>query len=132
MADVYVTALARARLDMERLVEKRKSIDERISRLKLTISGLEAIAEPPIAPAKRLSENEGLTKTIQTVFALTRGQKLLPAEIRDKCEELGYKWKTADNALQAIHAVLKRLLEKGEIKKTGEGPGAKYEDEIPF
>jgi hypothetical protein len=131
MADVFAVALARARLEIDRLNIEKVEIERKIARLTQTVNGLAALVEPPIQMPQRLSESEGLTKTILMVFSLSK-EPVTTVQIREMSEELGYVWKTKDNALNVIHAALKRLIEKKEVKKIGEPPDVRYELDIPF
>src|SRR6202022_3301832 len=104
--------------ELERLIIAKGELDAQILQLKKTI-----VALAPLAGKQHILqgwlqsvEEAGITENCREVL---RGAKkaLTPAEVRDHLESLGHKFKST-NPLAAIHAVLKRLIEGGEVIKT--------------
>jgi hypothetical protein len=107
-AESYRAALDAAAKEYETLGEQRRDIDRRLSHLAQTIGTLSRLLG--IVPTVPL----GLTDACRLV--LRHGMPMTPVEIRDRLLEIGVDLSLYSNDLSAIHTVLKRLNEAGEIR----------------
>ena len=104
----YRAALDAAIKEYETLGEKRRDIDRRLSHLAQTIGTLSRLLG--LSPTVPL----GLTDACRLV--LRAGLPMTPIEVRDRLLEIGVDLTVYVNDLSAIHTVLKRLNESGEIR----------------
>ena len=104
----YRQALAAAIKEYEGLGEQRRSIDARLAHLAQTIATLNRLlgytATVPL----------GLTDACRLV--LRGGLPMTPVDVRDRLLAIGVDLSIYTNELSAIHTVLKRLNEAGEIR----------------
>lgn len=104
----YRSALDAAIHEYERLGAERRAIDKRLSELAQTIGTLSRlIGLVPTVPL-------GLTDACRLV--LRGGVPMTPVEIRDRLLGIGVDLSVYANDLSAIHTVVKRLNEAGEIR----------------
>jgi hypothetical protein len=104
----YRTALDAAITEYERLGTERRAIDKRLSELAQTIGTLSRlIGLVPTVPL-------GLTDACRLV--LRGGVPMTPVDVRDRLLAIGVDLSVYANDLSAIHTVLKRLNEAGEIR----------------
>jgi hypothetical protein len=105
----YQGALARAIEEYERLGEERQRIDDRLSQLAQTISTLmRLLGLMPTVPF-------GLTDACRLVYR-NAGIPLGPTEVRDRLRAIGMDLSVYSNEMAAIHTVLRRLNESGELR----------------
>jgi hypothetical protein len=108
MPDDYRAALTTAIHEYEALGARRREIDERLGQLAQTIGTLSRLlgltATVPM----------GLTDACRLV--LRGGLPMTPVEVRDRLMAIGLDLSVYSNDLSAIHTVLKRLNEAGEIR----------------
>jgi hypothetical protein len=108
MSDDYRAALAAAIEEYESLGSKRREIDERLGQLAQTIGTLSRLLGlTPTVPM-------GITDACRLV--LRGGLPMTPVEVRDRLTAIGVDLSVYSNDLSAIHTVLKRLNEGGEIR----------------
>jgi hypothetical protein len=100
MSDDYRAALAAAIEEYESLGSKRRDIDDRLGQLAQTIGTLSRLL--------------GITDACRLV--LRGGLPMTPVEVRDRLMAIGVDLSVYSNDLSAIHTVLKRLNEAGEIR----------------
>lgn len=106
--DTYRLALDAAIRDYEDLGGKRRAIDARLSQLAQTIGTLSRLMGlVPTVPI-------GLTDACRLV--LRGGVPVTPVEVRDRLLEIGVDLSIYTSGMSAIHTVLKRLNEAGEIR----------------
>jgi hypothetical protein len=104
----YRAALAAAVKEYESLGEERRTIDDRLAQLSQTISTLTRLLG--LVPAVPL----GLTSACRLV--LRGGLPMTPLEVRERLLGIGVDLSVYANDLSAIHTVLKRLNEAGELR----------------
>jgi hypothetical protein len=104
----YRDALAAAIREYEDLGAKRRDVDQRLAHLAQTIGTLSRLLG--ITPTVPL----GLTDACRLV--LRGGLPMTPVEIRDRLVGIGVDLTVYSSELSAIHTVLKRLNEAGEIR----------------
>jgi len=106
--DDYRAALDAAVREYEELGAKRREIDARLSTLAQTIGTLSRLmgftATVPL----------GLTDACRLV--LRAGVPMTPMDVRDRLEAMGVDLSIYASELSAIHTVLKRLNEGGEVR----------------
>lgn len=107
-SDTYRTALDAAIREYETLGEQRRDLDRRLSHLAQTIGTLSRLMG--LVPTVPL----GLTDACRLV--LRGGLPMTPTEVRDRLLEIGVDLSIYSSDLSAIHTVLKRLNEGGEIR----------------
>jgi hypothetical protein len=104
----YKTALDAAIKEYEALGEQRRDIDKRLAELAQTIGTLtRLLGHVPTVPL-------GLTDACRLVSRA--GIPLTPMEVRDKLHAMGFDLSGYASELSAIHTVLKRLNEAGELR----------------
>jgi hypothetical protein len=107
-ATSYRAALDAAVGEYERLGAERREIDTRLAHLAQTIGTLSRLLGlTPTVPI-------GLTDACRLI--LRSGVPMTPVEVRDRLREIGVDLTVYANDLAAIHTVLKRLNEAGEIR----------------
>jgi hypothetical protein len=104
----YRGALDAAVREYETLGAQRQEIDRRLAHLAQTIGTLSRLLG--LTPTVPL----GLTDACRLV--LRSGLPLTPVEVRDRLDHIGVDLAGYANDLSAIHTVLKRLNESGEIR----------------
>ncbi len=108
MSDDYRAALDAAVKEYETLGTERQAIDRRMAQLAQTIGTLSRLLG--LTPTVPL----GLTDACRLV--LRSGVPLTPVEVRERLESIGVDLEIYASNLSAIHTVLKRLNESGEIR----------------
>ena len=106
--DNYRAALDAAVKEYETLGAQRQDIDKRLAHLAQTIGTLSRLLG--LTPTVPL----GLTDACRLV--LRSGLPLTPVEVRDRLDHIGLDLTAYANNLSAVHTVLKRLNESGEIR----------------
>lgn len=104
----YRAALDAAIREYEELGAKRREIDARLSALAQTIGTLSRLMG--LTPTVPL----GLTDACRLV--LRAGLPMTPVEVRDRLAGIGVDLSVYVSELSAIHTVLKRLNEAGELR----------------
>ena len=104
----YRAALDAAVREYEDLGARRREIDARLSALAQTIGTLSRLMG--LTPSVPL----GLTDACRLV--LRAGVPMTPVEVRDRLTAIGMDLSIYSSELSAIHTVLKRLNEAGEIR----------------
>jgi hypothetical protein len=105
----YRTALQAAVQEYESLGEQRRAIDQRLDQLAQTIGTLSRLLG--YTPTQPL----GLTDACRLVYR-SAGVPLSPTELRDRLRSIGVNLSVYSNEMAAIHTVVKRLNEAGELK----------------
>ena len=115
----YRRALDAASREYEELGAQRRAIDQRLAELGQTISTLmRVLGLTPTVPL-------GLTDAVRMV---TRGAgvPLSPTEVRDRLRTIGFDLAKYANELAAVHTILKRLNQAGELRFIPR-PGGKHQ-----
>jgi hypothetical protein len=106
--DDYRVALDAAIREYEQLGQKRREIDQRLAQLAQTIGTLNRLC------GFVSSVFWGLTDACRVVLKGV-GHPMTPMEVRDRLEAIGFDLSKYSSSLAAIHTVLKRLHEAGEL-----------------
>jgi hypothetical protein len=110
----YRLALDAAIREYETLGAERQAIDKRLSELAQTISTLSRLCGlTPTVPW-------GLTDACRVV--LRGGLPMSPTDVRERLLAIGFDLSKYSSDLAAIHTVLKRLNESGELRFLAGGP----------
>jgi hypothetical protein len=112
----YRRALEAATREYEALGARRQEIDRRLAELAQTIGTLSRLLGlTPTVPI-------GLTDAIRLVVR-GAGVPMTPVEIRDRLRAIGFDVEKYANDLAAVHTILKRLNESGELRFIARGVG---------
>jgi hypothetical protein len=104
----YRAALDAAVKEYEQLGAERREIDKRLAHLAQTIGTLSRLLGfVPTVPM-------GLTDACRLV--IRAGVPMTPVEVRERLTSIGIDLSSYTNELSAIHTVLKRLNESGEVR----------------
>lgn len=110
----YRRALDAAIREYEALGQQRQDIDKRLSELAQSISTLSRLCGlTPTVPW-------GLTDACRIVLRI--GLPMAPMDVRDRLLAIGFDLSKYSSELAAIHTVLKRLNEAGELRFLVGGP----------
>jgi hypothetical protein len=107
-------------------LQQRKNIDIQIMGIQQMLRGSAVLTEDPVPSAYTLGplplppgleeiRTVGLTDAVRLVLS-TRGGPLTAKQIRDRLESYDYPL-TQQNQMAAVHQVISRLLNQGEIRK---------------
>jgi hypothetical protein len=116
----YRRALESATREYEELGAKRQAIDSRLAELAQTIGTLsKLLGLTPTVPL-------GLTDAIRLVVR-GAGVPMTPTDVRDRLRAIGFDVSKYANDLAAVHTILKRLNESGELRFVARvGTGHQY------
>jgi hypothetical protein len=122
----YSQAYETAKLDLLKQLQKRDQIDKQILKLKQTVKALGDLCGAPPDEVEKLlliegfaiNSTMGFTEAIRRLFRMHQ-KALNPVEIRDDLLKIGIGREQV-NLLSSIHTVLRRMVEGGEIEKTGD------------
>jgi PHD/YefM family antitoxin component YafN of YafNO toxin-antitoxin module len=114
--DEYRIALDAAVREYEALGQQRREIDTRLAQLAQTIGTLNRLCG--FVP----NVYWGLTDACRMVLK-GAGRPMTPVEVRDRLVAIGFDLSKYVSSLAAIHTVLKRLAEAGEVRFAELGPG---------
>jgi hypothetical protein len=109
MSDEYRRALDAACREYEELAQQRGTIDARLSQLTQSIGTLLKLCgfEPTIP--------YGLTDACRVILR-NADVALSPTEVRDRLFAIGFDLSKYSNELAAIHTILRRLNDSGEVR----------------
>jgi hypothetical protein len=112
----YRRALEAAICEYETLGARRREIDQRLAELGHTIGTLsKLLGLTPTVPM-------GLTDAIRMVVR-GAGVPMTAVEIRDRLHAIGFDVSKYSNDLAAVHTILKRLNDSGELRFIPRAPG---------
>jgi len=105
----YRRAFETAKKEFEALGEERRAIDKRLTQLAQTMASLGRLCGyvPTVA--------WGLTDGCRMVL-MSSGRPMTPMDVRDALGACGFDMSKYTNDLAAVHTVLKRLNESGEVR----------------
>jgi protein-L-isoaspartate(D-aspartate) O-methyltransferase len=105
----YRRAFETAKKEFEALGEERRAIDKRLTQLAQTMASLGRLCGyvPTVA--------WGLTDGCRIVL-MSSGRPMTPMDVRDALGACGFDMSKYTNDLAAVHTVLKRLNESGEVR----------------
>ena len=113
--DDYRRALEAATREYEELGAKRQAIDKRLAELAQTIGTLsKLLGFSPTVPL-------GLTDAVRLI--MRGGVPMTPIDVRDRLHAIGFDVSKYANDLAAVHTILKRLNESGELRFLPRTPG---------
>jgi hypothetical protein len=107
--DDYRRALATAIREYETLGQQRQDVDKRIAEVAQTIGTLSRLCG--LVPTVPL----GLTDACRLVVR-GAGAPVTPADVRQRLQAIGFDLSKYSNDLAAIHTILKRLNDSGELR----------------
>src|SRR5258706_4593447 len=111
----YRRALDAATREYEELGGRRQAIGKRLAELAQTIGTLsKLIGLTPTVPL-------GLTDAVRLI--MRGGVPMTPIEVRDRLHAIGFDVSKYVNDLAAVHTILKRLNESGELRFVPRSPG---------
>jgi hypothetical protein len=111
----YRRALEAATREYEELGARRQAIDKRLAELAQTIGTLsKLIGLTPTVPL-------GLTDAVRMI--MRGGVPMTPVEVRDRLHAIGFDMEKYANDIAAVHTILKRLNESGELRFVPRAPG---------
>jgi hypothetical protein len=114
--DDYRRALEAAGREYEALGEQRRAIDQRLAELAQSIATLsKLLGLTPTVPM-------GLTDAVRLVVR-GAGIPMTPIDVRDRLAAIGFDVSKYVNDLAAVHTILKRLNEAGELRFVARAPG---------
>jgi hypothetical protein len=114
--DDYRRALETAIREYEALGQQRQDIDKRLAEVAQTISSLSRLCGlVPTVPM-------GLTDACRLIVR-GAGLPVTPTEVRDRLRAFGFDLSRYSNDLAAIHTILKRLNQAGELRFIARGTG---------
>src|SRR5256885_17044706 len=112
----YRRALDAATREYEDLGARRREIDQRLAELAQAIGTLsKLLGLTPTVPM-------GLTDAIRLVVR-GAGVPMTPVDVRDRLQAIGFDVSKYANDLAAVHTILKRLNESGELRFIPRAPG---------
>src|ERR1051325_6234790 len=115
----YRRALEAATREYEGLGAKRRDIDRRLAELAQSIGTLSRLLGlTPTVPM-------GLTDAVRMVVR-GGGVPMTPVEVRDRLHAIGFDVSKYTNDLAAVHTILKRLNQSGEIRFIGRSGQQQY------
>ena len=114
--DDYRRALDAASREYEALGRKRRDIDQRLAELAQSMATLSRLLG--LTPTVPL----GLTDAVRLVVR-GGGVPMTPIEVRDRLVSVGFDVSKYVNDLAAVHTILKRLNEAGELRFIPRAPG---------
>lgn len=115
--------LREAEIELAKLYEQRQSLEVEIAKQQQRVSALAVLADEVDQTFERMGL--GLTAACRAAFRAAGSRGLMPTELRDSLKRMGFALDKYTNPMASIHAVIRRLEEKGEIRNRVHD---KYED----
>ena len=122
--ELYRQAYTAAKKDLLQQLQKRDHLEQKIRKLKQTVTALAELcgADPAemdkllLTEGFSLNAKAGFTEAIRQLFRIQQ-KALSPTDIREALMKMGIGLGQV-NLLSSIHTVLRRMAEAGEIEKT--------------
>jgi hypothetical protein len=125
----YQRALISARRELERLLQQRQKIDQRMTELQPIIRHLENLCQD--LDQRRAAEEaaskellQGLTHEVSKTLK-SKYSPLSPRHIMEDMAKRGFDFKTYSSPLASVHTVLRRLVAAGKVKIVPQPRGKK-------
>ena len=122
----YRAALDAALREYETLLQQKADVDARLAQVAESVGTLTRLCgyTPTVA--------YGLTDACKTSLRCA-GVPMTPLEVRDRLQSTGFDIKKYSNPLAAIHTVLRRLTESGDVRRrpASRSKGVAYEFRAP-
>jgi hypothetical protein len=119
----YAVLLDKAKRERAEAGVERIELNKRIEQLDAIIMALRTLVErPKIDPAR------GITEGIKSALRGSAPSGLYPLTIRAQLEKAGFDFSKQTNPMASVHAILKRLEKKGQVKgiTPSDGKGTYY------
>lgn len=102
-------------MELAKLYEQRQNLDMEIAKQQQRVSALALLADEVDQTFEKMAL--GLTAACRAAFRAAGSRGLMPTELRDSLKRMGFAVNKYTNPMASIHAVIRRLEEKGEIRK---------------
>ena len=118
----YAQTLEEAKNRLQELAAKRDAIDREMQALLRIIEGIQIITQPAEPATLELNtlaasnEPAGFTEAVRMIIGRS-ATPLVPTEIRDALETMGFEGSSPKHLLIHVHSVLRRLFENEEIEQ---------------
>ena len=114
----YKQALESARVEFHALLDQRAEIEQRITRLRNTIQGLEALVGEKDSSEEdaAVTEKMGLSDAIRKIVDVAK-RPIKPTEIRDVLVTSGFDPGAYANLLTVVHNTLARLERQHQVQE---------------
>jgi hypothetical protein len=106
--------LKEAQMELAKMYEKRQRLDIGIAKQQQRVSALALLADEVDETFEKMAL--GLTAACRAAFRAAGPQGLMPTELRDSLKKMGFAVDKYSNPMASIHAVIRRLEDKGEIR----------------
>ena len=101
-------------MELAKMYEKRQKLDIGIAKQQQRVSALALLAGEVDETFEKMAL--GLTAACRAAFRAAGPQGLMPTELRDSLKRMGFALDKYSNPMASIHAVIRRLEDKGEIR----------------
>lgn len=115
----YKTQLKEAKMKLDALYQRRQNLEIAIAKQQQRVSALALLAEEADETFEKMAL--GLTSACRAAFRAAGSRGLKPTDVRDSLKRMGFAMKQYSNPMASIHAVIKRLDKKGEIRRRSDG-----------
>jgi hypothetical protein len=127
--DLYRQTLADAKAELAQLLQERRILEERISKLVPVIEYLSALCDelPSLSPdlQQPSATDIGLSDAIRLAFKAAAPNALSPTDVRDKLKQSGFHMDRYKYELPPIHNTINRLKANGELEDLDKPNGEK-------
>ncbi|MDT4954129.1 MAG: hypothetical protein QOJ02_2267 [Acidobacteriota bacterium] len=135
--DEAVEELSKVMSQREELEIELEQVDQRIKKLSRSIHGLGELFDPyavakltekrpELFPRRTVTKDAGFTDAIRKVLMESLGTAYTAIEVRDALERDGFDISKYKNVLASIHAILKRLVNQGQVETNSDEGKVEY------
>lgn len=114
MPNRYKADLGDARMKLAEMLTCRETVEFQIAKQREKVAALAVLAGESEDTFEKMAM--GLTAACRAAFRAAGQRGLMPTELRDAVKKLGFPIETYSNPMASLHAVIRRLAEKGEIR----------------